>query len=238
MTGKLRYVDFQAFMMRDPQQHICQMADLFYQDGRRGRTRRHSGARHLCPSITGRDDGQWHADVDFFKQALQRQGVSVEGAVILDVGCDAGMVMHFALTGGATWAFGWERPPIAAAARKLLLALGMTRFDIFDLDLSGDRDLLADLPQDRHLGINSVLFFRAGDQDGAYFERIKTLPFKYMVYKSRKGAQPYQVKHDLAERVAGWGLEIVDVGAVTGSSGTHVMAVLRRDERLIASLSR
>jgi len=224
VTGKPLYVDFQAFMIRDARQHITQIADGIHRDV-------HSGNTHQ--SIPGLRIGKQGTDFrwNLFKQALQRQGVSVEGSVVFGIGCSAGMIIYSALTDGAAWAIGWDRPAVAAAARKLLLSLGMTRFDILGENISSDTDFPSTLPENMNLSKNPILFFLAMRKHVGFPDSVKNLPFKLMVYEDHEGESLSDVKNYLKEIVDGWGLRTVDVASYMDrdSKRERVIAILRRD---------
>jgi hypothetical protein len=233
VTGKALHVDFQTFMVKDARQYILQIADEIREDVHFGSAHWIRGGKYLHQSIPGLCIGKRDVNPrwNLFKQALQRQEVSVEGSVVFDIGCNAGMIMYLALTDGAAWAVGWGRPAVAAAARKLLLSLGMTRFDILGQNISSDTDFPSTLPLNVKLSKNSILFFLAIRKYVGFPDSVKDLPFKYMVYEDDEGESLSDVKNYLKEIVDGWGLRIVDVTSyIDGDSKRErVIAVLHRD---------
>ncbi len=233
VTGKTLYVDFQGFMIKDVQQYVLQVADQVREDVHFGNTHWIRGGKYLYQSVPGLRIGKRDITVrwSLFKQALHRQGVSVEGSVVFDVGCNAGMIINSALVDGAAWAVGWDRPAVAAAARKLQLSLGMTRFDIFGQDISSDTDFFSALPENVKSGRNSIAFFLSMRRHVGFPDRVKNLPFEYMVYEEHDGESPSDVKNYLKEIEHHWGLRIVEVTSyVDGDgSGERTVAILHRD---------
>ena len=232
-TGKVLYIDFQAFMMRDINRHLLQITDKIRQDVHFGNTHRLRGGQYLYQSIPGLRAGK--RDVDFrwnlFKQLLTKQGVSLEKSVIFDVGCNAGMMIYSALIDGAIWAVGWDKPTVAAGARKLLLSLGLTRFDIMSQDISSDTDFLSSLPENVKSSPNPILFFLAMRKHIGFPDNLKHLPFKSMVYEDHEGESLSDVKHHLKQIVDGWGLRIADMTSYTDGDSTRkrVVAILCRE---------
>ena len=61
---------------------------------------------------------------------LAESGLAVSERLVLDVGCNAGMMLAAALADGASWGVGWDLPEVSQRAEALLLALGYSRFDL------------------------------------------------------------------------------------------------------------
>lgn len=231
--SKTLYVDFQAFMIRDANQNILQIANRIRQDVHFGNIHWIRGGQYLYQSIPGLSLGKRDVNSrwNLFKQLLKKQGVSLKKSVVFDVGCNAGMMIYSALTDGAAWAVGWDRPAVAAGARKLLLSLGMTRFDIVGEDISIETDFPASLPENVTLSANSILFFLAMRKHIGFPDSLKNLPFKYMVYEDHEGESLFGVKNYLKQIVDGWGLRIVDIAPYVDGDSTRarVVAILCRD---------
>ena len=81
-----------------------------------------------------------------FRDALQLAGVSVEGRLVLDIGCNIGMMMGQYLKLGARWCHGWDRRHLTPHTERLLLALGCTRFSTSGTDIATSQPLEEDLP--------------------------------------------------------------------------------------------
>lgn len=226
-TGKVLYIDFQSFVIRNARQYILQIADEIQEDVHLRTIHRISKERRLHTDLFSN-----RPDVDFewnlFRQKLKEQGVSIEGTIILDIGCDTGMMIYSALADGVAWVIGWDRPVVAAAARKLLLALGMTRFDIIDQDISSDTDFSSLLPKNVYSNTNVILLFLAGRGNTELPDSVGKLPFKYMIYTSHRTLT--DTKSYLKDIVDGWGLQIVDLSSYQDkNSRGRSMAILRRN---------
>ena len=172
-------------------------------------------------------DNRWAS----FRAALQNQGVSVEGSVVFDVGCNAGMIMYSALTDGAAWAIGWDRPEVVTAAQRLLLSLGATRFDLLGEEISSATDFSFAFPQNENACRDSILFFLSMRKHIGFPDGIKDLPFEYVVYEDHDGVSMPSVKNYLEEMRDRWGLRVIHIGShVDGEAQMErVVAILRRD---------
>jgi hypothetical protein len=232
-TGQVLYVDFQGFMLKDGQQYLSQVADGIREDVHFGNKHWIRGGKYLYQSIPGlavgkRDiDARWR----FFQDLLQKHGISVEGSVVLDVGCNAGMILYSALVHGASWAVGWDRPNVASAAQRLLLSLGMTRFNIYGADISSEPGFSFPLPPNIGPAHSAILFYLSMVKHIGLPDSVNKLPFKVMVYEDHFGASLPEAKSHLQKIEQGWGLDLDEITSYRDGDGSeeHVVAILRRD---------
>lgn len=231
-TGRVLYVDFQSFMLRDIHRNILQAIGEIREDVHFGDTHWIRGGRYSYQSIPGLQIGQRDVNLrwNLIKQELKKQGGSIEGSVVFDVGCNAGMMIYHALTDGAAWAVGVDRPAVAASARKLLLALGMTRFDIIGHDISSHTDFLSMLPHNVKLSSDSVLFFLAMRKHVGFPVGILSLPFKYLIYEGHEGETISDTKNYLGDIAESWDLQIASIALFQdGDSRLRPYSILRRN---------
>lgn len=217
VTGQLLYVDFQAFLIKDPRQHVLQRAAAHCPDCRPG-------------SLPWQQDKatRWIS----FREALQKHGASIEGAVVYEVGCNAGMIMYSALADGAAWAVGWDKPEIATATQRLLLSLGATRFGVIGEEISADTDFHGALPEHLPADRDAILFFRATRDYIGFPDGIKDLPFRYLVYEHSDGGNLPDLLNHLKAMEQRWGLQVIHTGAHGDrEEGTEsLIAILRRKQ--------
>ena len=236
VTGKALYVDFQGFMLKDAKKYVLQVAHEVHEDVHFGNRHWIRGGKYLYQSIPGLCIGKRDINTrwNLFKEAIQRQGASIEGSVVLDIGCNAGMILYSALIDGAAWTVGWDRPIVAAAARRLLLSLGMTRFDIVGQEISPETDFCSALPLFVAPDRDSILFFLSMRKHIGFPDGVKNIPFKYMVYEDHYGESLSNVKNYLKEIEHGWDLRIDQITSYRDGDGNeeHVFAILHRDNSL------
>jgi hypothetical protein len=167
------------------------MEDVLGQDGTStlhfGRERMFGDGRYLYQSIPvtgqpGRRDtaARWRR----ISLLLAQSGLSVKDRLILDVGCNAGMMLAAALADGAAWGLGWDLPEVSERAEALLLALGFTRFDLIGGTLSPHYELGSALP--RHLepllGDSLVLYLAIRHHAGLVAD-LGSIPWRGLVYE-------------------------------------------------------
>ena len=145
------------------------------------------GRRYLYQSVpaarqAGRRDTtrRW----DRIQELLGSEGVSVKGRPVLDVGCNAGLMLAAALADGARWGLGWDLPEVARHAQRVVGALGCTRVDLFGAELSADYDLVAEVPDHLHPALDdSLVLYLAIRHHVGFLKSLGTLPWRVMVYE-------------------------------------------------------
>jgi len=189
--GALSYIDFQNFSIRNPQRLLDSTVDgatgqLHFGDGRVYRRN-----EYLYQSIPGLRRARKRDTVTRFhtiRRLLREQGVDFHNRLVLDIGCNAGVMLHHALATGAWWALGWDRPAVARQARAIADALGFTRLDVTPAELSERYDFGASIPEwlHRHLS-DAVVFFLAIRQHTGIPGSLVDLPWRALVYEGHQG---------------------------------------------------
>ncbi len=230
-AGKLLYIDFQAFLIRDAKQYVLQRAAEMCAV---------LGCRKPCQLSGGRlSDGLFsvlpadrhgpHIRWNVLREVLQHYGVSVEKSTVFDIGCNTGALLYSTLVEGAAWAVGWDRPEVATAARRLLLSLGVTRFDILGEEISPDTDFVSTLPSHIKPMGDPVLFFLSMRKHIGFPQGIKNLPFKYVIYESDPGEHMGDAENHLNEMTHRWGLRIMHTSLAADNTGSErVISILCR----------
>ena len=160
---------------------------------------------------------------------LQRSGVSIEGKVIFDIGCNLGLMGAEYLRRKARWIHGWDRPEVVDAAYKVLLAVGCTRFSLTGATLDQDSDLFSDLPPhlknvDREDAILSYLSVR--DHVG-WLTGLSKLPWRYMLYEGHPDDR--QIDRYIAELNERVSVRLLTTDRVSDSvSGSRDIALVER----------
>jgi hypothetical protein len=209
--GALRYVDFQNFVA-DRAQWLEELATRG-STTHFGRDVPQRGGRYLYQAIPGVDapakrnpEQRW----DTIAAALTSAGVSLDGRLVIDVGCNAGVMSHYALTGGAHWVVALDKPDIADYAGELLLALGSSRHTIVPGMLGNDTDLPAMVPEflRPRLAGSVVLYLAVRDTMGI-MGSLETFDWRAIVYEGHQGETLGESQQYLAGLLEATGAEIV-----------------------------
>jgi hypothetical protein len=226
ITDRTLYVDFQAFMIKDPRRHaLCAAREALAAASPRADER-----DYLLRAVldrTGAHTPNQNTRWTLLKPILQRQEIPLENAVVVDIPCGAGAVLHAALVDGAFWTIGWDRRSVAAVTRELLWAMGMTRFDILDGDARRNGDIPSVLWDNVDLSSQFVLFYHGEIDEAELPEHIKNLPFRLVVYQDEEGLDPSQFRSRAEAFADAWRLRLVDAGRLlTNPDRDHPIAVL------------
>jgi len=121
-------------------------------------------------------------------QSLMKEaGVSVNNRVVLDIGCNIGMMMAQYLKMGAAWCHGWDRARVAPHAERLLLALGCTRFSVTGCDISVDQPLENDLPEFLKQSLDGcVISYLAIYGHVGWLKAIDRIPWSFIIYEGHE----------------------------------------------------
>lgn len=115
---------------------------------------------------------------------LADDGLSVSHRLVLDVECNAGMMLAAALADGAAWGIGWDLPEVSAHAEALLLALGYTRFDLIAGTLNPRHELGSEIP--RHLNPlldGSIVLYLGRRPHTGLVAGLGSIPWRALVYE-------------------------------------------------------
>ncbi|MGN6190025.1 MAG: hypothetical protein ACTHOE_14115 [Conexibacter sp.] len=145
------------------------------------------GGRYLYQSVptvgaSGRRDSgrRWR----FLSALMAEHGESVRDRLVLDVGCNAGMMLASTLADGAAWGVGWDRPTVVRRGRELLLGLGFTRHELIPGELEADRPLAAEVPQHLRPQLDgAVVLYLAIRHHIGWLRALGEIPWRTMLYE-------------------------------------------------------
>lgn len=193
------YVDFQGFLFRNEDRMI-------------GRVFADAGP-HVpfdLEEIGRGSDPVW----DVYKDLLDRAGCRVEGKLVMEIGCGPCFAAYGALSAGASWFVGWYPSALAIHVKRILLTLGATRFDLFEMEpgFKGAR-FVSDLPDRYRENRGGLLFLADLEQyegaSGGIDEFCGELPWDYVLCgagwelpKARLLSESRRVGSDGTERQA------------------------------------
>ena len=180
--NELKFIDFQAFSIHEENNYIQNIVKDFAITSF-GEKRIFSDKNYLyqvLPEIKGgkRDTlKRWNTFDLIFKSI----DFSLEDKIILDIGCNIGMNCYYSLSRGAKFVYGIDKKNVAEKARLILNALGLTRLNIFGLDLNTEIELnrINKIVKDKI----DILFYCSIDGHIGYPFQIKDLLFKYILHE-------------------------------------------------------
>jgi hypothetical protein len=229
--GKFHYIDFQNFLLSDYEKFLTDLALAAAEDTHFGDTALLRGGRYLYQSVPGvklpgkRSVGN---RMKTLAKLFQEAGVSVTERVVLDVGCNIGMMMSEYLKLGAKWCHGWDRAFTTPHTEKLLLALGCTRFSTTGTDITRSRDLTEDLPAHVKATLDGcVISYLAVRGHLNWLDSLKQIPWSFMIYEGHEGETLDDFKGYLEELRSSVNFELGPTTTyVDGDSEERTVAIL------------
>ena len=186
------YIDFQNFAPRGYDDYLERVATDAVEATHFGDKCLLRGGRHLYQRIPGvalpakRDLRKRMQTVD---SLLLQAGQRISDRVVIDVGCNLGMAIAEYLRRGARWCYGWDLPTTIPHSKKVLGAIGCTRFSLYSKDLNEPGDLGSGL---ENVEPGCVLSYLAIRKHIGWHPAVSTLPWTTMVYEGHEGEDEEQ----------------------------------------------
>jgi hypothetical protein len=232
--GKFRYIDFQNFALTGYGTYLETVALKAATETHFGDQSIIRGGRYLYQSVPGLSlPGKRDIAVRMkaLTALLDEAGVSVENRLVLDVGCNVGMMMAQYLKMGALWCHGWDQEVVVPHTETLLYALGCTRFSTTGGVIAKSirlQDNLAPHVKPHLEGCAISYLAIRGHID--WLDALAEIPWAFMIYEGHEGETSEQTLKYLEEfnkrvpfRIAAQG-EYAD-----GDSEPRTVAILIRN---------
>ena len=194
--GKFRYIDFQNFSLTGYGEFLKTVALEAAAASHFGDKSVIRGGRYLYQSVPGLSlPGK--RDIDVRMKALTgllaQAGVSVENRLVLDVGCNIGMMMAQYLKMGALWCHGWDQEVVVPHTERLLHALGCTRFSTTGGLITRSIPLSDNLPPHLkpHLDGCAISYLAIRGHIN-WLDALEEIPWTFMIYEGHEGETTQQ----------------------------------------------
>jgi hypothetical protein len=233
-AGNFRYIDFQNFRLVEYGSFLTDLAANAAEQTHFGDTLLLRGKRYLYQSVPGvklpakRDINN---RIKTLTKLLAEANVSVARKLVLDVGCNIGMMMAQYLKLGAGWCHGWDRSVVIPNTERMLLALGCTRFSTTGTDLTSDRSLLSDLPDHVKNSVEGcAISYLAVRGHLNWLDDLARIPWSFMIYEGHEGEMFDEFREHVADLQR---LKKVKAGPVAtytdGDSEERIVALILSD---------
>ena len=231
--GAFQYLDFQNFVLENYQEYLTRTAKDAIAATHFGDTSIFRGGGYLYQSVPGlalaakRVTDTRGATI---AQMLRDAGTSVEGRLVLDVGCNLGMMMGEYLCQGAAWCHGWDRRHVTQHAEHLLLSIGCTRFSLTGTDLAGNYDLAQDIPDYlRPIVQRCVVSYLSVKGHVGWIDSLPRIPWTTLILEGHEGESLNSFKTDVEAFCTRASAKIsVNTYARDGDSDSRHLAILSR----------
>ena len=194
--GKFRYIDFQNFVLTGYGEYLKSVALDAAEASHFGDKSILRGGRYLYQSVPGLGLPS-KRDIKVRMKALtallEQAGVSVNNRLVLDVGCNVGMMMAQYLKMGAVWVHGWDQEVVVPHTERLLYALGCTRFSttggVITKSIRLQENLAPHVQPHLEGCVISYLAIR-GHVD--WLNALAEIPWTFMIYEGHEGETTQQ----------------------------------------------
>ncbi len=165
-------------------------------------------------------------------ELLAESGHSLKGRMVLDICCNAGMMLAMALSEGAKWGLGWDLPEVVEHSSKLHKVLGFSRTTLTGAPLSATYNLTQDIPARfvPHLD-GACVFFLAAVRHVGWVDSIKDIPWKMLFFEGHESVTPEENKDTLYAMAEQWNAKVVAFSSISdGDSHPRALALLIRED--------
>ena len=189
--GRFNYIDFQNFLLTDYESYLTRIAQEASDKSHFGDQTVVRGGRYLYQSVPGVNLPSKRSIDDrvvVLRRLLEEAGVTVEERLVLDVGCNIGMMMAQYLKMGARWCHGWDRAHVTPYTERLLLALGCTRFSTTGGDISSAQPMEENLPAFLRPALTGcAINYLAVREHIGWLDALARLPWSFIIYEGHEG---------------------------------------------------
>ncbi|HEX8089555.1 MAG TPA: hypothetical protein VF762_11910, partial [Blastocatellia bacterium] len=232
-SGKFHYIDFQNFLLVDYGSYLKGVAVQAADETHFGDKSLLRGGRYLYQSVPGLSmPGKRKIDdrIKVLCELMESSGVSVKDRLVLDIGCNIGMMIAQYLRLGARWCHGWDRAYVTPHTEKLLLALGCTRFSLSGCDIDASRKIEADLPEILEPSLDGcVISYLAVRSHLGWLNSLARVPWSFMIYEGHEGETQKDFEIHMNQLRSHVDFRIGAVSSYTdGDSDRRTVAILLR----------
>jgi hypothetical protein len=201
--GQFCYIDFQNFLLVNYEKYLENIAIEATAKSHFGDRSLLRGGTYLYQSIPGvrlPSRRKIEDRIVTLREMMKSAGLSVEHRLVLDFGCNLGMMMAQYLKLGAGWCHGWDRAVVTPHTERVLLALGCTRFSVTGGDIESDQPVEANLPEFlRPLLEGSVISYLAVRGHLGWLEALARIPWAFLIYEGHEDETPEQFEEFVSE---------------------------------------
>jgi hypothetical protein len=235
-SRKFHYIDFQNFLLVDYGSYLKNVALQAADETHFGDKSLLRGGRYLYQSVPGLPlPGKRKIDdrIVVLKELMKSAGVSVKDRLVLDIGCNIGMMMAQYLKLGARWCHGWDKAHVTPHSERMLLALGCTRFSLSGGDIDESKDIEANLSEILKPSLDGcVISYLAVRTHLGWLDALARIPWSFMIYEGHEGETEKDFKNhmDHFQSLVSFKLAAVS-NYKDGDSDQRTVAILVREQK-------
>lgn len=202
-AGRFQYVDFQNFTLGGYDRQLRRIAETAAEASHFGDRSFLRGGAYLYQSVPGlglpakRDVARRMPSISGL---LAQADSAVTDRIVLDIGCNVGMMIGQYLALGAGWCHGWDRAKVVPHTDHLLSALGCTRYSLTGGDLDPTRDLREDLPAHVRAQLDGcIVSYLAVRGHIGWLPALAKIPWRHLIYEGHEGEDEAKTRRFIEE---------------------------------------
>lgn len=233
-SGKFNYIDFQNFNLVGYESYLRETAIEATEKSHFGQNYILRRGRYLYQSVPGVSlPGRRNVEdrMVVIRRLLEEAGVSVRGRMVLDVGCNIGMMMAQYLKLGAKWCHGWDRAYLVPHTEQLLHALGCTRFSTTGGDIDIAQPMEREVPAFLRDALQGcVISYLAVRAHLGWLDALGRIPWSFLIYEGHEYEFKAEFENDMAALKEMVPFRVAAMSAYKdGDSEERIVAVLVRE---------
>lgn len=189
-TGKFVYIDFQNFVLMDHSEYLNALALEAADATHFGDRSVLRGGRYLyqsVPSLGVPAKRSVETRIPVLSEMMARTKMDLRGRLVLDFGCNLGMMTGQYLKLGAQWVHGWDMDYVTPHTQRLLWALGCTRFSLTPGVIHPDQPVESDVPIFlQPLLEGCVISYLAVRGHIGWLQALGRIPWAFMIYEGHE----------------------------------------------------
>lgn len=203
LDGRFRYIDFQNFLLVNYGAYLKKLATQAADNTHFGdRSLLRSGA-YLYQSMPGVAlPGKRNPEkrMEVISKLVNDANLSIQNRLVLDVGCNIGMMMAQYLKNGAAWCHGWDLEAIMPHTERLLLSIGSTRFSTTSGNITGMPLPEEGLPEFLRAQLDGcVISYLAVQNWIGWLPMLGRIPWSFLIYEGHENDTEADFQRNLAE---------------------------------------
>jgi len=233
--GNVGFVAFEDIELKDYESYLNAVATDAIECSHFGDRSLLRGGHYLYQSIPGvrlparRNTERRMATICRLMESI---GATFENQLVLDIGCNIGMMMAEYLRLGVGWCHGWDRIDVAPHAEQLLRALGCTRFSMTGCDIAQSASLADDLPEFVKPRLDGcIISYLAVRKNLGFLECLGQIPWSLMIYEGHEEETEAHFQKYLDDLRRFTRIEVKAIDTYhDGDCGERIIAMIARSE--------
>jgi hypothetical protein len=199
----LKYIDLQNFALGDYYTHLKTTALQATKHSHFGDKSYIMGGKYLYQEVPGLNMAAKRSPAERFKVwqgLLSQSSLKLKNKIIIDIGCNLGLMSAQYLKEQAAWIYGFDMPNVIQHSENVLLALGCSRFSVKGVELHKNTNILQYLPDNLNtLSSSIVISYLAIRGHIGWIKDLANIPWQFMLYEGHQEEDKDQSLQYIAE---------------------------------------